>query len=99
MSTTTALPHIRAQSGSEDRILRYTLGERVIHWVAGLTYVYLLLTGLAFWSPYLILAIDFVRRRTDGALLAPLGRVDLHGFHGLDVPPLARGHARHTRRS
>ena len=53
MSTTTALPHIRAQSGSEDRILRYTLGERVIHWVAGLTYVYLLLTGLAFWSPYL----------------------------------------------
>ena len=36
-----------------DRILRYTLAERVIHWVAGLVYVYLLLTGLAFYSPHL----------------------------------------------
>jgi formate dehydrogenase subunit gamma len=34
-------------------ILRYTLGERVNHWIAGLSYTYLLLTGLAFWSPYL----------------------------------------------
>jgi formate dehydrogenase subunit gamma len=53
MSTTTALPHIRARSGPEDRILRYTLSERVLHWVAGLSYIHLLLTGLAFWSPYL----------------------------------------------
>lgn len=35
------------------RVLRYTYGERVMHWIAGLTYVYLLLTGLAFYSPYL----------------------------------------------
>jgi len=35
------------------RILRYSLAERVIHWIAGLTYVYLLLTGLAFYSPHL----------------------------------------------
>lgn len=35
------------------RILRYTLAERIIHWVAGFSYVYLLLTGLAFWSPWL----------------------------------------------
>jgi formate dehydrogenase subunit gamma len=34
-------------------ILRYTLIERVMHWIAGLFYVYLLLTGLAFWSPRL----------------------------------------------
>ena len=34
-------------------ILRYTLTERVVHWIAGLSYVYLLLTGLAFWSPRL----------------------------------------------
>jgi formate dehydrogenase subunit gamma len=34
-------------------ILRYTLGERVTHWLAGLTYVYQLLTGLAFYSPHL----------------------------------------------
>jgi formate dehydrogenase subunit gamma len=38
---------------SPARIMRYTLAERVIHWVAGLTYVYLLLTGLAFYTPHL----------------------------------------------
>jgi len=36
-----------------ERILRYTLGERVNHWIGGLTYIYLLITGLAFWSPYM----------------------------------------------
>ncbi len=36
-----------------DRIMRYSLIERVNHWIAGLTYIYLLLTGLGFWSPYL----------------------------------------------
>jgi len=35
------------------RILRYTYKERVMHWVAGLSYVYLLLTGMAFYSPHL----------------------------------------------
>ena len=35
------------------RILRYTLSERVHHWLAGLTYIYCLITGLAFWSPYM----------------------------------------------
>ena len=34
-------------------ILRYTLAERVTHCIAGLTYVYQLLTGLAFYSPHL----------------------------------------------
>lgn len=38
---------------SGGRIMRYTLAERVIHWIAGLTYVYELLTGLAFYSPHL----------------------------------------------
>jgi len=38
---------------SGGRIMRYTLIERVIHWIAGLTYVYELLTGLAFYSPHL----------------------------------------------
>ena len=33
-------------------VLRYTFRERVTHWVAGFSYVYLLLTGLAFWSPW-----------------------------------------------
>ncbi len=36
-----------------ERILRYTLVERVNHWFGALTYSYCLLTGLAFWSPYL----------------------------------------------
>ena len=58
--STTVLPHTRAQSGSEGRILRYTLVERVVHWVAGLTYIYLLVTGLAFWSPYLFWLADLV---------------------------------------
>jgi formate dehydrogenase subunit gamma len=35
------------------RVLRYTFHERLIHWIAGLSYVYLMLTGLAFWSPWL----------------------------------------------
>ena len=35
------------------RVLRYTYRERLVHWLAGFSYVYLLLTGLAFWSPWL----------------------------------------------
>ncbi len=35
------------------RVLRYTFRERLVHWLAGVSYVYLLLTGLAFWSPWL----------------------------------------------
>ena len=58
--STTALPHNRARSGSEDRILRYTFAERAVHWVAGLSYIYLLLTGLAFWSPYLFWLANLV---------------------------------------
>jgi formate dehydrogenase subunit gamma len=34
-------------------IERYTFRERVMHWLTGLTYVYCLLTGLAFYSPHL----------------------------------------------
>lgn len=35
------------------RILRYTFRERLTHWAAAFSYIYLLLTGLAFWSPWL----------------------------------------------
>jgi formate dehydrogenase subunit gamma len=35
------------------RILRYTFTERLMHWLSAVSYVYLLLTGLAFWSPWL----------------------------------------------
>lgn len=42
-----------AQAVPPGRILRYGFRERLTHWVAALSYVYLLLTGLAFWSPWL----------------------------------------------
>jgi formate dehydrogenase subunit gamma len=35
------------------RVLRYSFHERLVHWLAAFSYVYLLLTGLAFWSPWL----------------------------------------------
>ena len=35
------------------RIMRYSFHERAVHWIAGLSYLYLLFTGLAFWSPWL----------------------------------------------
>ena len=33
-------------------ILRYTFTERLHHWLGAAFYVYCLVTGLAFWSPY-----------------------------------------------
>ncbi len=33
------------------RLVRYPFGERLVHASAAVSYVYLLLTGLAFWSP------------------------------------------------
>ncbi|MGA8489789.1 MAG: formate dehydrogenase subunit gamma [Terriglobales bacterium] len=44
-------PRTTGQPG--ERILRYTLVERVHHWVGFLFYAYCLITGLAFWSPYM----------------------------------------------
>jgi formate dehydrogenase subunit gamma len=40
-----------AASRNEEIIPRYTFGERVNHWIGALSYTYLLITGLAFWSP------------------------------------------------
>jgi len=34
-------------------IERYNLTERIVHWLAGLSYLYLMLTGFAFYSPHL----------------------------------------------
>ena len=36
---------------TQRRIVRYGFRERVVHTFAAITYVYLLLTGLAFWTP------------------------------------------------
>jgi len=38
---------------SQDRIQRYTMRERVIHWLSAFAFIYVLLTGLAFYSPNL----------------------------------------------
>jgi formate dehydrogenase subunit gamma len=39
--------------GTTGEVLRYTFRERVMHWITGFTYLYCLLTGLAFYSPHL----------------------------------------------
>jgi len=44
----------RPNTGHNEEIVpRYTLAERVNHWIGAFIYIYLLTTGLAFWSPYL----------------------------------------------
>lgn len=48
-----AIPQPGAASQSGQLISRYSLGERANHWLGALAYIYLLITGLAFWSPYL----------------------------------------------
>ena len=35
------------------RLVRYRFGERMVHWAAAVSYVYLMLTGLALWTPAL----------------------------------------------
>jgi formate dehydrogenase subunit gamma len=52
VSTTQVIPS-RRTDGDERPILRYTFIERVNHWFGSLVYVYCLITGLAFWSPYM----------------------------------------------
>lgn len=38
---------------SSSRILRFSYYERVVHWVVAFSFIYLMLTGLALWSPRL----------------------------------------------
>src|SRR4029077_2316364 len=45
MSDSLLLPH--------DRVVRYNFRERLMHWLSGFSSLYLLLSGLAFWSPWL----------------------------------------------
>ena len=45
-------------SPAADAVERYTFQERVMHWVTGLTYLYCLATGLAFYSPHLFWLAD-----------------------------------------
>jgi formate dehydrogenase subunit gamma len=43
----------REQILPHGRILRYQFHERLTHWIAGFSYLYLLITGLGFYSPWL----------------------------------------------
>jgi len=40
-------------AGKPKEVERYSFTERLCHWITGLTYLYCLLTGLAFYTPYL----------------------------------------------
>ena len=48
LSTSGTAPY---RAGNE-MVARYTLAERINHWIGAAAYVYALITGLAFWSPY-----------------------------------------------
>src|ERR1700686_2711196 len=51
--TTDAVSRSNAANQNEKLIVRYTFGERINQWIGAFSYIYLLMTGLAFWSPYL----------------------------------------------
>jgi formate dehydrogenase subunit gamma len=53
VSTSHVVSSRRATDEPGDEIVRYTFSERVHHWVGSVFYIYCLITGLAFWSPYL----------------------------------------------
>jgi len=38
---------------ADEGIVRYTFRERVMHWLTGFTYLYVLISGLAFYTPHL----------------------------------------------
>jgi len=60
MSTNAVARHSSTSSYGEELIPRYSLAERANHWFGALTYIYLLITGLAFWSPYLFWMVAVV---------------------------------------
>src|SRR5215472_8697372 len=48
--------NIEVRHGTDLRkgeIVRYTLKERMCHWLSAVSYVYLMLSGLALFTPYL----------------------------------------------
>ena len=54
MSTTHTVRRPRATTDFDEELIpRYTFVERVNHWFGAATYSYCLITGLAFWTPYL----------------------------------------------
>lgn len=50
MSQPAMLKPVKVTPGN---VLRYTFAERLMHWASALSYIYLLLSGLAFWTPWM----------------------------------------------
>lgn len=48
-----AMPTHPERLALHHHVLRYNFHERLTHWIAAGSYIYLLVTGLAFWSPWL----------------------------------------------
>lgn len=48
-----AIPRAGMTDHDVELIPRYSFAERANHWIGAFSYFYLLITGLAFWSPYL----------------------------------------------
>ena len=82
--TTDAVSRSSAAHQDEEKIVRYTLTERVNHWIGALSYIYLLMTGLAFWSPYLYWLAAVV-----GEVVASVVRIGVYGVSVLDVRRVA----------
>ncbi len=76
------------------RVLRYSFHERLVHWLAAVSYIYLMLTGLAFWSPWLFWIAVLFRRGHRFPRTASLGGLDLRGRDSEDVSDVGQADAR-----
>jgi formate dehydrogenase subunit gamma len=71
---------------------RYTFAERIMHWFTGLTYLYCLSTGLAFYSPHLFWLAYLLGGAPTSRFWHPLagiafmlGTLWMHGTWGQDM--------------
>ena len=51
---------MKLQAEQEEGIVRYSLGERLLHWFVALTFIYLLLTGFALGYPRMAWLYDIL---------------------------------------
>ena len=68
-----------------DELSRFTFVERVVHWIVGLSFVLLLLTGLAFSYPSLFWITTLVGGGPSARGSSPLDRHGVHRGVGVDV--------------
>jgi formate dehydrogenase subunit gamma len=51
---------MRLQAEQEEMIVRYSMAERILHWTVAITFIYLLLTGLALGYPRMAWLYDLL---------------------------------------